>query len=212
MMTKKTVFVALAFGLVTIGLTALSFRSEIQSTQLTSFENAVAQPTHDTSEDVDGLKRDLADLQFQFGRLAANRSDLSQAKAEDQEEKNEEEAKQENQEQPRSEAEETAFLAHQFETKYASQGDDPDWSVQTEVAIQDLFQNENFAGAQLGAVDCQSSLCRLELNYDSDDAKEDFFANAPTMAPLNTEGFFHLSEDGETTVLYVARDGHSLEG
>ena len=209
MMPKKIVFVALAFSLLTAEIVS---RSTTKSTKPTSSEKTIAQPAHDSQEDIDGLKKDLANLQVQLQRLAASRSDLSQAETETPAKENKEDLSKEDQDPVKSPAEQGAFLAHQFELKYTSQSDDPEWSMDTENAIQDLFTNESFDGAQLGSVDCQSSLCRLELNYDSENARDEFLAKAAHTEPLNTEGFFHLAEDGQTTVLYVARNGHPLDG
>jgi hypothetical protein len=212
MMTKKIFFAALVSCVFTAGFLELTIGSKTTSVTPTSIEDTIAHPAHDTSEDVEGLKRDLAVLQTQLKRLAADRIDPSEATTEDQSTVDQEEPTETAPKPVQTEAEKTLFLAHQFELKYASQSDDPEWSEETENSIQDLFTNAAFAGADLVSVDCQTSICRLELNYESDDARDDFFAQAPNTAPLNSEGFFHLAEDGETTVLYVAREGHRLDG
>jgi len=211
MMTKKTVLCAFTACILTIGFTKLSSRPEQKTVLAASVAFEDSPPAQENSGELDVLKRDIVELQETLQRLAAEKEALSAEQDQMLQRREDEDTTKQPVEETQTEEQKADFLAHQFELKYSAQGDDPDWSQETEQSIQGLFVEDRFSGTDLVAVDCQTSMCRLELSYESDEARESFLSQAPTTAPLNTEGYFHVAEDRKTTVVYVAREGHSLD-
>jgi len=90
---------------------------------------------------------------------------------------------------------------------------DPNWSVSASESISDLFAsgNKELQGISLTNVECKTSLCRVELTFDSVDGM-DATKLAMGNMPWNAEGFFKLNtdDDNPSAVIYLARENHQL--
>ncbi|WP_437607348.1 hypothetical protein WMF20_42030 [Sorangium sp. So ce834] len=96
---------------------------------------------------------------------------------------------------------------------HAREADDPAWSSRTEAEMATVLREAELEGSSLDSVDCQSTVCRLELSHAGQDSQAHFLQHIPQQPPFDTAGFYHRVDtpDGASrTVLYVARAGHEL--
>lgn len=89
------------------------------------------------------------------------------------------------------------------------------WSEGTEARIEAAFAEIVPQGATLLDVDCRTSMCRLESEYEAGETFEEFLAAAPHREPFIGESFFRQSnadrpDEPPRFVWYVAREGHRL--
>lgn len=78
-----------------------------------------------------------------------------------------------------------------------------------ERTIADFVSRAAVPGTRLEAVDCRSSLCRLQLHIDNESAGSAFRAHIGE-APLDRGGFFHIDAAAGTMTFFSPREGHSL--
>jgi hypothetical protein len=108
----------------------------------------------------------------------------------------------------------SAALQQALESRFYEEPLDPQWARQTEASISRSLQEESFAGNQIGDLECQASLCRLQVHSADRQAQERFVAhygNSPAFA--NTQAFWRRDDrpDGSSvTTLYVMREGLAL--
>jgi hypothetical protein len=107
------------------------------------------------------------------------------------------------------EAEEAAVV-ERLDHRIAAETRDPEWSPAAEAALSQLA--DVAGGDRVISLECQSSLCRGELEHTSADAQERWMERvamfkmrrgATMVKPVNGEG-------GIRSLLYVAREGHPL--
>lgn len=88
------------------------------------------------------------------------------------------------------------------------------WSDDTEAHIEAVFADLIPEGGEVLAIECRSTLCRLEAEYDTVETFDRFLAEAPHREPFLGESFFRqLNTDAAEAprfVWYVARTGHTL--
>lgn len=91
---------------------------------------------------------------------------------------------------------------------------DRTWSDDTEAHIEAVFADLIPEGGEVLAIECRSTLCRLEAEYDTVETFDRFLAEAPHREPFLGESFFRqLNTDAAEAprfVWYVARTGHTL--
>ena len=100
----------------------------------------------------------------------------------------------------------------QAEQVLAKEAVDPNWARQTEGNIQKVFDQKELRDTRLLGARCRSTLCRIELEHSSDEAKQAFILNAATQAPFSGSSLFAHAEPDKPGhfVIYLARQGHSL--
>ena len=102
-----------------------------------------------------------------------------------------------------------------LDAEFQSQARDAKWSSAAERAIRDTLRNEGFAGTALLNAQCAETVCRVELEHDSVQARQSILVQLTQTAPFNTDGFIWPRDDENrdgrvTTVIFVARDGTGL--
>ncbi len=107
-------------------------------------------------------------------------------------------------------------LLQEVDSRFTDEDVDASWSTQQEVLISDAFSTEEWQQSTLVGARCKSTICRLDLLHNSDSGEASFLTSlGATEAFANTTGTYRRQEnsDGSTSMtLYVARQGHSLQG
>lgn len=87
---------------------------------------------------------------------------------------------------------------------------DPAWSPEAERVI--TASIDVASGTHITALDCRATLCRLEVQHDSELARDRYTTAVLPSLPLSSEMFFRHTEDarGTRTVTYISRPGHAL--
>lgn len=102
-----------------------------------------------------------------------------------------------------------------FATQLGQESRDPTWSSETELVITELLEGDNFQELQVVSTECQTSMCRIELDVDGDSSPSEIVHEMLMALPFETQSFFHNSEDEndtEHTVVYLARENYELSG
>lgn len=184
---------------------------------------AVAQPNDD--ETTPALQRELAQLRTHLARLEDQRRRLSQelrsarqVQAElvmeaTQGDTSEEDIRQWASEMDPSAEESRQDITADYERYFWQEREDSDWSRETEGQIVHILESTALEDSDLMLVDCRSTLCRLEVSHDDDEAQLQFLDTLPLTAPFDAEGFYERIDDGDgfsRTVVYLARVDHQL--
>lgn len=91
---------------------------------------------------------------------------------------------------------------------FASETTDVAWARTEELNIGEFVRREAGDGSSLDALSCRSSMCRMQVRFRDDQARDAFKLKLGT-PPLNNGGFYR--EQGDTELLYfAARAGHPL--
>jgi len=98
---------------------------------------------------------------------------------------------------------------------FESQSVDPAWAYATEEAIEAAVQLEQMRGSHLRAVDCRGTLCRAEVEHDSEQDFDIFTRELPVALPgLPRTTMKRLAPAGESmrTLVFLARAGYPMPG
>lgn len=89
---------------------------------------------------------------------------------------------------------------------------DPAWSRAAESDAESALRGEAMRGSAFLRADCRSTLCRVEVTHESDEARDRFVDVVPRTEPFHHGGFAYQvpDENGPRTVFFVAREGHTL--
>ena len=91
---------------------------------------------------------------------------------------------------------------------------DSTWSNSTTDQVQDAFDSIELDGAEVVDVDCRSTLCRIEIDFDDPlRATEYQLWLSVKIGDILPQASMNVSEDGEgnaSAVLYLAREGYDL--
>jgi hypothetical protein len=115
--------------------------------------------------------------------------------------------------EPRSREQWAKEVIGSYEAFHAGQSKDPAWSASTSRAIVETLHEVNMEGSTADAVDCRTTVCRLDIGHADQAAQAYFLQHIPVQPPFDTSGFYHRveTEDGASrTVLYLARNGFEL--
>lgn len=115
----------------------------------------------------------------------------------------------------RSDAEVHLVAARAIDQHLQGEPRDPVWSQTTEQQLAQLIRAEGSeqSGLRLHHMECQSTLCRIELSNESHEARDQLLERVFSSGPINGSVFVHhLDEDPRSprTVVYLSRPGHSL--
>ena len=121
-------------------------------------------------------------------------------------------------ETPRSPAEALALDQARFEAHAAALSDalmaeqvDHAWRAEIDQQVGNALAGPSFAGAELRVTECGTTLCRVDLAYDSLDARQRAEEAIPLQRPFATQGLIHAeSPDSLEVSVYFARKGHGL--
>lgn len=91
---------------------------------------------------------------------------------------------------------------------------DPVWSGQVSARIQEVLNRGKHGRTYLFALDCRSTLCRLEVQHDDPNAASDFANGFPgevaELFPKIAMGHADEGDGYSHTVLYLVREGYRL--
>jgi FtsZ-binding cell division protein ZapB len=98
-----------------------------------------------------------------------------------------------------------------FEETIFTEGTDPEWSKDAELALDMAYQSEEMRGVEAVDAECRTTVCRVQLFLDGSTPSEETFRNLVDLTPWEGQGFVRIDEgDSSQVVVYLARDGHSL--
>jgi hypothetical protein len=101
-----------------------------------------------------------------------------------------------------------------LERHFAGEARDPAWSAQVTASVGEALQDPAFAGSTLLHAECGTTLCRVDVAHDGFAAEQGFFPTAMSTPPFDHGGMAHRvhdpSSDKSRTVVYFAREGHTL--
>jgi hypothetical protein len=85
------------------------------------------------------------------------------------------------------------------------------WRAEIDQQVGNALAGPSFAGAELRETECGATLCRVDLAYDSLDARQRAEEAIPLHRPFATQGIIHAeSPDSLEVSVYFARKGHRL--
>lgn len=100
-----------------------------------------------------------------------------------------------------------------FESVFASETLDPQWSNEAVDRITEVFAMEALKESLLINVGCASTLCRLEIGHRNEDSMNRFLDEFPTTLGWQTKLNIQVvdaSDEGIATVVYLSRPGYTL--
>lgn len=100
---------------------------------------------------------------------------------------------------------------NRLESEIATQDIDMAWSSTAENQILRGFSERFPEGSNMVAVNCRTTLCRIQVVHDSQEAKEHFIEQFPDTIPWDHEGFFYNTEDNGvvSSVAYITREANN---
>lgn len=91
---------------------------------------------------------------------------------------------------------------------------DATWAAQATDAVEQAFEDKALEGSVLDALECRSTLCRVEVTHPNPTARADFMLRFPMMVgpvlPSTTTQLIEADDGSSTTWIYLARQGHEL--
>lgn len=88
---------------------------------------------------------------------------------------------------------------------------DPGWSTTAESRLQDAFDNQLLAEHHLQDMECRTSMCRLDILHQDGSNMTNFRHNLrDQVSDILPAGAIHPGDDGNSTVVYLAKDSDSL--
>jgi uncharacterized protein YukE len=100
------------------------------------------------------------------------------------------------------------FQAINYVNQFESEAVDPSWAQWAIAEIGNSIETHNLAGSTLVSTDCRSTLCRIEVSFDDQVARDASLGSFPLIVPWDSHGFAYIDEQsGGNAVLFVAREG-----
>jgi hypothetical protein len=92
---------------------------------------------------------------------------------------------------------------------------DTAWAGPAEKSLTGALSGEAFRGSTVAAVQCRSTLCRIEVSHADGAAQDAFLPAAMSRPELDSRGLAQRIEDPDhperrSTVIFLARQGHPL--
>ena len=95
-----------------------------------------------------------------------------------------------------------------LEAEIKHESRDEAWAAQASEQIRDGLRNDD--SIKDLEVDCRESLCRLSMTFRSDNPSSPDMGVIARSIPWPTTGFFDITLDGSSAMLYVTREGRTL--
>jgi hypothetical protein len=112
------------------------------------------------------------------------------------------------------EIEQTWQLVAGLEARMMSEDDDPGWAPSAEDGILATLQSPDFQGSNVGGIDCQTNLCRMEVEHADMDAELQFLHGVMTASGFSdAEAFYTRDEANDGSIrmtFYMSRPGQPL--
>lgn len=97
-------------------------------------------------------------------------------------------------------------VAESVEQHLLEQAVDTEWAAGMQARFDELFANERLTGSHVGAVDCRSTLCRLEVSFDDLTGRDALVDAASSLLEPNAQGFAHIEDDEDLEIqVYLSR-------
>jgi hypothetical protein len=102
-------------------------------------------------------------------------------------------------------------VALAYDTTLADQAIEAEWNQNRKNQYAHFFHTEDLAGAQLQAAECRTTLCRVEVALDNQDALAQLVHHFSGLLEPNAEGFLFMEdEDALYVTIYLSRGGYTL--
>lgn len=102
-------------------------------------------------------------------------------------------------------------VAESFEQSLVEQPVDPEWAEGMQARFDQFFGAEQMAGSRVGAVDCRSTLCRLDVSFDEPSGRDALIDRVSGLLEPNAQGFAHIETDEDLEIqVYLSREGTTL--
>ncbi|HMJ09886.1 MAG TPA: hypothetical protein VK524_00700 [Polyangiaceae bacterium] len=98
-----------------------------------------------------------------------------------------------------------------YELALEREPQDRDWYRRVQNALAPVLASAEFTGARLAGQRCGTNLCRVDLRYDSSQARERAEEALPQREPFNSNGLIRADPaDALKVSVYFSRQGHRL--
>ncbi|MEO7731672.1 MAG: hypothetical protein ABIY55_11910 [Kofleriaceae bacterium] len=102
-------------------------------------------------------------------------------------------------------------LSERCDAKVQAEPIDPEWRRSRNEEIGAFFARGPIAGTQLKAIDCRTTLCRIEVSHHTVEDRERFIQSFSDLAGPKGTVFAHIeTADDLDVVVYATRDGVEL--
>ena len=102
-------------------------------------------------------------------------------------------------------------VATQLEELIAEQPIDRGWAGGEERTLSEFFRSlAPGDGAHLEDLECRNSMCRVQIHFDDEHARQRFTDDRIGQPPFDHGGFYHSDAETGAFALYTAREGHTL--
>lgn len=108
---------------------------------------------------------------------------------------------------PLTQEEAFALKVMDLEAQARTEPRDPKWSPAAEQQMANAFGGGQVPGSKLVAVSCGSSLCRAEVEHESDTARRELASHISSLPPFDYGVYYVKDPSKNSTVLYVLRAG-----
>lgn len=162
------------------------------------------------SEDFRAMQSELLELKEAIGILVENQTMAQQSI--DQLESGAQVAITAEEEEFRATAHEEADISQQFarlESRLTRQETDTVWASETLGQIEASLLHQDLEGIQVMDSACGSTLCRVDMQLPSDQAREDTLRKLSIHRAWEGATVFEMTADGSVR-FYIAREGHDL--
>lgn len=108
----------------------------------------------------------------------------------------------------------TVALQNALESRFFDENLDPHWAKATQDSISRGLLDQSFSGNQLSEVQCQSSLCRMEIRSASHQAQERLMEGYVSLEAFANNYVFSKRNDqpdgSSVTTVYLMREGSTM--
>jgi hypothetical protein len=102
-------------------------------------------------------------------------------------------------------------VAESLEQDLVDQPADAEWAATMDERFGAFFGAQQLAGSRLGAVDCRSTLCRLEVSFTASGDREALIDQVSSLLEPNAQGFAHIEDDDDLEIeVYLSRQDTTL--
>lgn len=102
-------------------------------------------------------------------------------------------------------------VADGFEQSLGEQPVDVEWAEGMQARFDQFFATEQVAGSHVGAVDCRSTLCRIEVSFDDQGGRDALIGEVSGLLEPNAQGFAHIEDDEDLEIqVYLSRQDTML--
>ena len=97
-----------------------------------------------------------------------------------------------------------------LENTLNADGVDMEWARKAESRLYDAIRHPDVKGVTKTQIACRSMMCRIDLTFDGSDESRHGATIALHRLPWSAPAFYQISPDGNSTRIYLAREGMGL--